>query len=300
MDDIIDKLISHIKDKNIKFVTISESNHRSYTSHTFHYKFVKALYENKIINTFSSERLGINDAEIINYYIKNKLSIDSMVKNLPFGGMGFYRIVKYFYNKSFEKFKIVGLEADKYCPKSMKGLPKDLSFVKDNNLDNINREEFWLENIKKIIEERGNLFINGFHLSKKDLIGKYLIKNHPDQTLILSMSALEITTQVLIIDNKIKDLTAAIMVDNYKMKVENIKKIAPPTDFEKKYDDWKLIKVTEKNKKEKFRAVGCYLAVYENEYKEGIDITDEISYRLKNYDYVIFFKKSIYKEKMFF
>ena len=221
-----------------------------------------------------------------------------MIKNLPFGGLGFYRIVKYLYKKPFKNFKIVGLEEDKYCPKSMKGLPRD--FVPSSYTVSKTREEFWLKNIIKTIEERGNLFINGFHLSKKDLIGKYLLKNYPDQTLILSMSALEITTQVLIIDDKIKDLTAAIMVDNYKMKVENIKKIAPPTDFEKKHDDWKLIKVTEKNKKEKFRAVGCYLAVYDNEYKEGIDITDEISYKLKNYDYVIFFKKSVYKEKMFY
>ena len=95
MDDIISKLIDHIKNKNIKFVTITESNHRSYTSHTFHYKLVKALYENKIIDTFSSERLGINDGEIINYYIRNQLDINAMIKNLPFGGMGFYRIIKY-------------------------------------------------------------------------------------------------------------------------------------------------------------------------------------------------------------
>lgn len=298
MDAIIDKLIAHIKAKNIKFITITESNHRSYTSHTFHYKLVKALYQNKIINTFSSERLGINDAEIINYYIRNKLDIDKMVEKLPFGGMGFYRIVKYFYNKPFKNYKIVGLEEDKYCPKSINGMPKD--FIPSSYINQKTREEFWLENIKKIIEERGNLFINGFHLSKKDLIGKYLLKNYPDQTLFLSMAAFDITTQVLLIDRKYQDFTKAILDDDYKTKVENIKKIAPPTEFEKKYNDWKLIKVTDKNRKEKFRAVGCYLAVYQDEYDNGIDITHEISYRLTNYDYVIFFKKSVYKEKMFY
>lgn len=297
MDQIIDNLISIIKKKNIKFVTISESNHRSYTSHTFHYKLVKALYENKIINTFSSERMGINDAEIINHYIKNKLDINKMVKNLPFGGMGYYRIVKYFYSKPKDSFKIVGLEADKYCSKSRENLPKNLLLTNYHNYKQ--REHFWLDNIKKIIKERGNLFINGFHLSKGDLIGKYLFKNYPKETLFLSMAALEITTQVLIINPSI-DMDLAVSSNQYKNKIERIDKICPPTDFEKKIKGWKLIKVTKANQNQEFRAVGCYLAVYEDEYKNETKITKEVSYKLKNYDYVITLKKSQYNQRMFF
>lgn len=297
MDDIIDNLLKEIKKKDIKFITICESNHRSYTCHTFQYKLVKALYENNIINTFSSERMGIKDADIINYYIKNKLDIDKLIKNLPFGGMGYYRIVKYFYKKPFDKFKIVGLEKDKYCPKTMKGLPKDL--VKINYHSYQDRENFWLKNIKKVIKERGNLFINGFHMSKADLIGKYLVKNYPKQTLILSMAALEITTQVLTIPPGL-DMDEAVIEDNYQMRVERIDRIAPPTAFEKKIKGWSLKKITKRNREQKFRAVGCYLAIYQDEYDKKININDDITYKLKNYDYVITLKNSKYQEKMFY
>lgn len=295
MDDIVAKLIKHIKKNNIKFITINESNHRSYTCHTFHYKLVKALYENKIINTFSSERMGINDGEIINHYLENKLDLDKMVDKLPFGGMGYYRIIKYLSKKPYHSYKIVGLEEDKYCQKVDK--PEYARFI---NIDNKEREDFWLNNIKKIIKERGNLFINGFHLNKNDKIGKYLLKHHKNETLFLGMSALEITTQILIIDDKEKDIDQAVINDRYKMKVERIDKICPPTKLEKTINDYKLLKVTKRNGNQKIRAIGCYLAVYENEYQDKVTITDEVSYKIKNYDYVILIKKSVYKEKMFY
>jgi len=298
MDNIINKLIEHIKKNNIKYVTISESNHRSYTSHTFQYKLVKALYENKIINTFSSERLGINDAQIINYYLENKLSIEDMIEKLPFGGMGYYRIIKYLNKKPYNKYKIVGLEEDKFCYKTQKNLPKDLVLYRYHNEEE--REKFWLKNIKSIIKERGNLFINGFHLNKSDIIGKYLMENYPKQTLILGMCAKEIITQILVIDNKEKDIDKAVMNNNYQMKVERVDKISPPTKLEENIEEWKLIKVTKKNQNQDIRAVGCYLALHQKEYDNNVNINSDVVYKIKNYDYVIAFKNSKYKEKMFY
>lgn len=297
MDVIIDKLIKYIKKNNIKYITISESNHRSYTSHTFHYLLAKRLYEEKIIDTFSSERLGIHDSEIINYYLENGLDIDEMVKVLPFGGMGYYRIIKYLSKKPFDKYKIVGLEEDKFCPKTLEALPDNLFLSPYYN--NKPREEFWLNNIKKIIKERGNLFINGFHLSKGDLIGKYLKKTYPNETLIIAMAALEIKTQILVIDDN-KDFNKSLYTRDYKMLVKNVDNIAPPTKFEKKIKNWKLIKINKENENEKFRAIGCYLAVFKKEYDNNIDINNDITYKLKNYDYIITLKKSVYKEKMIF
>lgn len=300
MDDVINKLIRHIKKNKIKYITISESNHRSYTSHTFQYKFVKALYENNIIDTFSSERMGINDSKIIDYYLENGLDIDEMIPKLFFGGMGFYRIFKYFSKKSFKDYKIVGLEEDNICKKVYDLFPKDLKISKTYNQKE--REEFWLNNIKKIVKERGNLFINGYHLSKDDIIGKYFIDNFPKETLILSMASLEIKTQILLINRELypgdNGFNRAIEKDDYITKVQKIDRIAPPTKIERKAKGWKLIKVDKHNRNEKIRAVGCYLALYEDEYKDKLNIVEEVSYKLKNYDYLILFEKSIYREKM--
>ena len=303
MDNVIDNLIKHIKKNNIKFITISESNHRSYTCHTFQYKLVKKLFENNIIDTFSSERLGITDGEIINYYLKNNLDIKDIVENLPFGGMGYYRIIDYFSKKPYDSYKIVGLEQDIYCQKIQPVLDK----LKDNLTIYYNdkeREDFWLENIIKIIKERGNLFINGFHLNKDDKIGKYLLKHHKDETLFLGMGAYDITTQILIVDDKEKDLDEAIHTGNYKMKVENIKKICPATKLEEKMmfkkDEVKLVKVNKKNSNQKIRAVGCYLGVFKKEYDLREDISKDIVYPIKYYDYIILLNKSVYKEKMFY
>ena len=302
MEDIIDKIVEHIKKKDIKIVTISESNHRSYTSHTFHFRLAKKLYEQGIIDTFSSERMGINDGEIIDYYLKHNLDIETLHSKLPFGGMGYYRFVKYFSKKPYSSYKIVGLEEDKYCFNIYDRMPR--SFQGSDYKGGKDREKFWLKNIKKILKERGNLFINGFHLSKKDLIGKFLEKEYKDKTLFISMAALEIKTQVLIIDRNLypkeKDFRKAIRNKDYIMKVENIDKICKPTALEKKYKDWKLVKSNDKNKNLTFRAVGCFVALYKDEYEKRINLTPEISYKVKDYDYLVFFKKSIYKEKMFY
>lgn len=302
MESIIQDLIKYIKNHNIKIITISESNHRSYTSHTFHFRLVKALFKNGIIDTFSSERMGINDGEIIDYYLKHNLDLEELQNKLPFGGMGYYRIIKYLSNFDYNSYKIVGLEEDRYCFNIYSRMPK--GFILKDYKNNEDREKFWLKNIKKIIKERGNLFINGFHLSKNDPIGKYLKKHYEKKTLFLSMGALEIKTQILLIDRKMyktnKEFNKAIIEKDYILKVEKIDKIAKPTKLEKKYKDWKLLKVNIKNKNLTFRAVGCFLALYKDEYDKNINLTPEVSYKLDGYDYFIFFKKSLYKENMFY
>ena len=73
MDHVVSEIIKIVKEKNIKVITVSESNHRSYTCHTFFFKLMKALYKNKLINTFSSEKLGIFDSIVVNYYLKKKV-----------------------------------------------------------------------------------------------------------------------------------------------------------------------------------------------------------------------------------
>ena len=302
MDEIVDKLVEHIKKNNIKIVTITESNHRSYTSHTFHFRLAKKLYEQGIIDTFSSERMGINDAEIIDYYLKHNLDIETLHSKLPFGGMGYYRFVKYFSKKPYGSYKIVGLEEDRYCFNIYDGMPRGFKGI--DYKAGKDREKFWLKNMKKVLKERGNLFINGFHMAKNDPIGEYLKKHHAHETLFLAMGAFDIKTQVLIVDKeeypKEKDFDRALIYKDYITKVENINKISKPTSLEKKYKDWKLVKVNDTNKNLTFRAVGCFLALYNDEYAKGENLTPEISFKIKNYDYFIFFKKSIYKEKMFY
>ena len=38
MDHVVSEIIKIVKEKNIKVITVSESNHRSYTCHTFFFK----------------------------------------------------------------------------------------------------------------------------------------------------------------------------------------------------------------------------------------------------------------------
>lgn len=302
MDSIVNKLIDYIKKNDIKIVTINESNHRSYTSHTFHFKLAKALYINNIIDTFSSERMGIHDGEIINEYLEKNKNLTTLKKNLIFGGMGYYRIIKYLSKKPFNSYKIVGLEKDYYCQKAVDNLKKF------NNLTDYNdkgeREEFWLKNIKKILKERDNLFINGFHLSKNDLIGKYLKKKYGKKALFISMAAFNIKTQLLLIDRKkypkVDDFDTAIYTKNYETKIENVERNFPATNFEKLHKNWKLVKVDKNNKNNKTRHIGCYLALYKDEYKNNINISKEITQSLDGYDFCVFFKTSQYKEEMFY
>jgi hypothetical protein len=331
MDITIDKLIRHIREKDIKIVTISESNHRSYTSHTFHYKLAKRLYEEGIINTFSSERMGVIDSMIINYYLEKGGVPKNLVEKLPFGGLGYSRIIKYLSKKDRNSYQIVGFEEDEYCKKAFGNLPesffeaklsptfstqikrgvaiKKLKPINENDKIwykslksfadeyNDNRETFWLKEMKKKLKERGNLFINGYHLAKGDKIGKYLEKEYPGKVLFLGMSASDITTQVLLVDGE-DDFIEQVRRGEYEQKVENIRSICPKTSFENKIrKDWTLLKVDKKNEEERIGAIGCFVVISRRDY----EIKSKVGggYKIKKYDYVIFFKNSVYREKMF-
>lgn len=330
MDHVIDNIVKIIKNKNIKIITIAESNHRSYTSHTFQFELAKKLYDQKLINTFGSERLGIIDADIINWYLHTKHTVPkNMIKKLPFGGMGYSRIIDYLSTKDKDSFQIVGLEEDDYCHKALSQLPKNFGVLSPSFLNQIRkgvvigklkpitindkkwltslasfrldeREKFWLSQIKSVLQYRKTLFINGFHLGKNDPIGRWLKKTYKDQVLFLGMGAREIRTQMLLIPPKVRDFGIAIYKDNYKQKIMNIDHICKPTKLEKtvERDQWKIIKVTKKNEEEKVRAIGCYLAMYEKDYKKGETV--ELGFRIKKYDYVILFDKNEYNDKMFY
>lgn len=112
MDKSIEDLTKIISKNKSKIITISESSHWSYTSHTFFFKLVKKLYEKKLINTFTSERLGFLDAILINAWLDDKLDceLEELFNSIPFGGLGTYRWIKYFKGK--KNVNIVASEVD--------------------------------------------------------------------------------------------------------------------------------------------------------------------------------------------
>lgn len=329
MEDVIDKIINIVKKNNIKIITIAESNHRSFTSHTFQYQLVKKLYEQKLINTFGSERLGIIDADIINWYLSKNKTPKNLIEKLPFGGMGYDRIIKYLSRQKSDSYEIVGLEEDEYCYEVFKKLPASFDLLSTNFLKQIqrgvvigklkpqtvndkrwykslasfrvdNRESFWLNQIKKTLERRNNLFINGFHLGKNDKIGKWLSKNYKNQVLFLGMGAKNIKTQLLLIPSDVRNFDKAIIEKNYKQKITNIDNVCRPTALENsvKDNEWKLIKVDSNNQNQKVRAVGCYLAMYEKDYLDSQVVN--IGFSIKKYDYVVIFDKNEFKNQMFY
>jgi hypothetical protein len=220
MDAVVDKIIDIVRKNKVKIITITESNHRSYTSHTFHYELVKKLYENKLIDTFGSERMGIIDADIINWYIENKKKVPkNIIEKIPFGGLGYSRIINYLSKKPRDSYEIVGLEEDNYCIDAFSKLPKNFDLLSESFLNQIkegapiqsltpetsndkkwlrslksfkrdHRETFWLNEITKVLKRRKTIFINGYHLGKNDKIGKWLLKNYNEsEILFLGMGA---------------------------------------------------------------------------------------------------------------
>lgn len=113
MNRIIHELTSHVKKNNYQIITISECGHGSYDSHTIHYELMKNLFENKLITSVSSERLGFISALVLEKYIQNKIkyNLKNLVEMLGWVGMGTYRWIKYF-RKNKSKINIYGLEPD--------------------------------------------------------------------------------------------------------------------------------------------------------------------------------------------
>lgn len=194
MEDIIKSTISLINKKN-RIITISEVTHRSYSSHTFHYKLMKALHRSGKVKLFSSERLGILDVLLLNLWLENKLtySLEYLYEHiLPSGGLGTYRWLSYLKTQNLQSFKLIATDVD-YKPNAndtkLLSLLKDITsnsfskhltfdgsipdkkYVETNN-DNLIRQallqidleskepnrrlSLWAQNIKKTLTEYPN------------------------------------------------------------------------------------------------------------------------------------------------
>ena len=124
-------------------------------------------------------------------------------------------------------------------------------------------EHEWLENIKKILDKYGNLYINDI-IYKNDLIGKYL-KKYGKQCLILGMCSFNIIHKIAVVDEtkyftENSFMNALWNLKDYKLYIMNINSFIPPTEYEKylynKYKDWKIINITNQNKNKKIRQIG--------------------------------------------
>ena len=331
MDNIIDQIIEHINTKGIKVVTISEPNHRSYTSHTFNFELMKCILQRTDINVFSTEKLGVFDAIMINYYMKNKLPFPNKI--YEFCGLGTKRWISYLKKCRPERYHLVGAEFNPYKP-HLYNREALMEFFSNEFIDSLgkeeiqavtendrlardsfqcmkdfykNRESFWKLNVERILKKYDNLFIVGFHLDKNEPIGKMIKKMYPRESLFLGCCALYIETQILIVDDKNETpdkFNRALETRNYEERVEPIDKWAPPTSFEEKmekksigHDGWSIVKV-KNNSSGKIRGIGCFIAMNRHEYESGKKATDVFT-PVKNFDYIIYMRESVYEENMF-
>lgn len=123
----MDKLFSKIKKKIIlnkpKIFCITEAIHWDTFSLKLHFKIIKFLIEQNIIDTITWERFNIIDGIILDYYIKNNTNYDIFyISNLLLdGGIYFHRPsddifglinwIKLFNQKNNNKINIVGSDA---------------------------------------------------------------------------------------------------------------------------------------------------------------------------------------------
>lgn len=122
MDNILNQIVRIVNNNKHKIVTISETSHWSKTSHEFHFNLLKKLLTKTKINTFSSERLGVLDAILMNAWLEGKIKCPLMElyeEILPFGGLGTYSWMEYF-KKTKNKFNLVGCEVDAIYPDEIK------------------------------------------------------------------------------------------------------------------------------------------------------------------------------------
>lgn len=267
-DEIIDKLINLINEKDIKVVTISEPNHRSYTSHTFNFELMKCIFQRTDINTFSSEKLGVFDAMMIDWHLRQKKPLPKDLEKIyEWSGLGTKRWLNYLKRCRSDRYNFVGAEFNPYHPHRYDRSAMEELFSKqfiDSFLDPLegggeiititendrlakesfqcmkdfygNREKFWCRELKRILETYDNLFIVGFHLDKGEPIGKMIKKMYPKNSLFLGSCSINIKTQLLIVDDKHsdpEDFNLALETRDYKEYVDDINTWAPPTSFEK-------------------------------------------------------------------
>lgn len=164
MDKIIEQIVDLVNKDKKRIITISETSHWSYTSHTFHYKLLKSLHQNAGFTCFSSERLGILDSFLMNQWLKGEIdcSLDYLYSSLlPFGGLGTYRWMRYF--QKGNNFFLVGCEMDNLnhlSEKKRKNLEKVLNQFTTHQVD-FNKKINWKAITKedKIIKYGINLFL---------------------------------------------------------------------------------------------------------------------------------------------
>lgn len=234
---LLNKTVNKIKNK--KIITISETNHFSYTSHTIHYKLLKKIHKNNIINCFTSERLGLIDAFLMNKWLLGeiKCSLKYLYTALPFGGLGTYRWMKYF-KKTKIKYFLVGCELDdikniNYKDRTIKllksvssdNLKNHIQFnniikvdiltendkiIKDIINKNIKNKDwikkrytFWYNEINKNIKKYSKIYINGFHLqySSKEL-GLKLKNKYKNNMISLGIASKKVEVFGIFITNK--------------------------------------------------------------------------------------------------
>lgn len=271
MEEVVDKLIDYINRQNIKVVTISEPNHRSYTSHTFNYELMKCVFRRTDINTFSSEKLGVFDAMMIEWYLRQSKKLpENLEKIHEWCGLGTKRWLDYFKRCRSDRYHFVGAEFNPYYPHRyemealrelfspefveslfdpVEGGGEIVAITENDKLARAsfecmkdfygNREKFWQMNIKRILEEHDNLFIVGFHLDKGEPIGKMIKKMYPSQSLFIGSCSINIRTQLLIVDDENSDpdsFNRALETRNYKEYVDDIHDWAPPTAFERRME----------------------------------------------------------------
>ena len=125
---------------------------------------------------------------------------------------------------------------------------------------------------------------------------------YPRTSLFLGSAALDISTQILILDNKFSQtdtFNQAIESGNWTQRVQKIDRWAPPTQFEKsRRGPYGLIKVTQDNRDQKIRGIGCFIAMTQDEFEKDKKVSD-IYLPLRYFDYIVFMKNSEYREDMY-
>ena len=186
----------------MRVVTIAEVCHYSKTSHEFHFKLLKRLHAGGRFTCFSSERLGVIDAVLMNAWLEGALgdmSLDELFTTLPFGGLGTYRWMQYFKETGLP-YRLLGLAPDfldlqdqhaarlanalsRVCtvvspdgPVRLKGAPttprdhevqRGIALAKKTVWSSFpSFRDAWLREIKRALHAHGHLFINGYHLAR--------------------------------------------------------------------------------------------------------------------------------------
>jgi len=339
MENIIDKIIDIVNKRGIKVVTLSEPNHRSYTSHTFNFELMKCILQRTDINVFSSEKLGVFDAMMINYYMKNRIPLPEGIEKIhDFSGLGTKRWINYLKKCRGDRYHFVGAEFNHYKPHlyNREALREffssqfveslmdpehgggEIQVVTENDrlardsfqcMEDFykNRESFWKLNVKRILEKYDKLFIVGFHLDKGEPIGKMIKKMYPSKSLFLGSCSLYIETQILIVDDKYSSpdkFNRALETRNYEEKVEPIDKWAPPTTFEEKMEKKSIgnngWSMTKINSNTTGKIRGIGCFLAMNRHEYKKDKKmSGIFTPVKRFDYIIYMRESVYEENMF-